>query len=132
MNGIVTIEQPGLCRFLQNSTSEKPLLVPFENRILLTTCTICGFSLVDGYDDTASGLSAGDRLGVKMDPDNVFDDRAIAVLTPSGKLLGWLPCSVNSIITNLLKAGKLIYGEVKASGKMGASGKVVADIYLEE
>ncbi|MDR1184877.1 MAG: hypothetical protein LBK67_08780, partial [Coriobacteriales bacterium] len=83
MNEIVVAGQTEMSRILQAAAVEKPLPLPFESRIFLASCTVCGMSLVDGFNEAAGSLSAGDRLALKRDGSNAFDKLTIDVLAPS-------------------------------------------------
>ena len=65
------------------------------------------------------GIKEGDKLILKREPDNRFDDLAILVLTQSGKKLGYVPEKDNPILARLMNAGKKLTASVDTISAKG-------------
>ena len=58
-------------------------------------------------------LSIGDRLVLVREPNNAYDEKAIAVKTCLGDSLGYVPRVNNLILSRLMDAGYNLYAEVR-------------------
>ncbi|MCL2526594.1 MAG: HIRAN domain-containing protein [Coriobacteriia bacterium] len=73
-----------------------------RSRTILST-NIAGFTYHDGAE-VFDELKVGKKLSLKLEPDNPFDSRAVAVY--AGKLrIGYVPSHENAIISDLLYFG---------------------------
>ena len=61
-------------------------------------------------------LRPGDKLSLKREPDNRFDDRAIAVLSAQNEKIGYIPENESAVLANLMDAGKLLIAKVESVG----------------
>ena len=59
-------------------------------------------------------LEEGERLTLLREPNNEYDERAIAVLTQEGKKLGYIPRVNNLILSRLMDAGYVLYALVRS------------------
>ena len=57
-------------------------------------------------------LKKGDRLKLLLEPKNKYDEKAILVLDPKGKKLGYIPRVKNEVLYHLMDAGKELFGIV--------------------
>uniref|UniRef100_A0A831TYN5 DNA-binding protein n=1 Tax=Geobacter metallireducens TaxID=28232 RepID=A0A831TYN5_GEOME len=89
-------------------------LVPFApfrrergtRRIDLLEVHIAGFQYHEGMrPGVFSMLGKGGELWLRREPDNPYDPSAIAVLTPRGNRLGYLPRRTNGIPAAILDQG---------------------------
>jgi len=55
--------------------------------------------------EAAAALRPGDRVTLRREPGNDYDPRAIAVCTPSGSKLGYLPRVDNHALASLMDRG---------------------------
>ena len=85
--------------------------LPFSKQVFLMDTHVAG----TGYHEAAAeakSLEAGDQLILKREPDNPYDDLAIAVLGESGAKLGYIPRNQNCVLARLMDAGKQICAEI--------------------
>ncbi len=97
--------QPGLMALLHGGTSE---LSPFLRELLVLECHIAGTSYLD-LEETEPVLIVNDRFLLVREPENKFDEFAVAIYTPGKVKLGYLPRDKNETIARLLDAGKMIF-----------------------
>jgi len=97
--------QPGLMALLQGGASE---LSPFVRELLVLECHIAGTSYLD-LEETEPGLLVNDRFLLVREPENKFDEFAVAIYTAEKVKLGYLPRGKNETIARLLDAGKMIF-----------------------
>ena len=74
-------------------------------KIYLLQCFVAGFRHYEGMQ-LISAMQEGDLLELKREPKNEFDDCAIA-LHLQGKKIGFIPASVNEMLSYLLDAEAL-------------------------
>jgi hypothetical protein len=72
--------------------------------VVLCRCFIAGFQFHHG-PAVLPWLAAGQRLSLKREPHNPYDPLAIAVHTPSGSRIGYLPRQLNDIPSFLMDNG---------------------------
>ncbi len=80
--------------------------------IPLMTCRIAG----TGHHctaDTRRELRDGLGVDLRREADNDYDHDAIAVVTPEGRRLGYLPRARNEVIARLLDAGKSLTATIR-------------------
>ena len=65
---------------------------------------IAGFQFYKG-PSLLSQLTPGRKLTLKREPANRYDRNAVAVLSPTGTKLGYVPSKSNKIIARLLDQG---------------------------
>lgn len=82
-------------------------------------------------------LKAGDILTLKKEPDNIYDDEAIAVYTHDDFKCGYVANSVNSVARGSVSAGRL-YDKMRDDAKSIAKfifveyGIVIAEVQAEQ
>ena len=87
--------------------------LPFSRDILLMNTMINGAMHVRGIHRRARELKEGDRVTLLLEPRNKYDEKAILVLDPKGKKLGYIPRVKNEVLYHLMDAGKELFGIVK-------------------
>jgi hypothetical protein len=94
------------------ATVEDPTMAATAPVIPLITCRIAG----TGHHctaDTRSELRDGLAVDLRREADNEHDPDAIAVVTPDGRRLGYLPRRRNEVIARLLDAGKPLTATIR-------------------
>ncbi len=76
---------------------------PSGRRIDLIDCYVAGFQYYDGVNaEAVANLCAGQRLVLQREPANPHDDNAIAIHTPAGHKLGYIPRQDNPVIAAIV------------------------------
>ena len=101
-----------------------------EDDVLLLRCHIAGTSYVE-LEGVEERLSPGDRLVLKREPENLYDDLAILVLDGFGNKLGYVPRKHNTVIANLMDAGQRTYATIESKEWHGYWLEVQIRIYMQ-
>ena len=107
---IVKID-PKYLDFVRTSLDETGLPKPFVQEVELLNCHVAGTTFLD-LDDIESKLTNNQLLMLKREPKNKNDDKAILILTEDGQKLGYVPKGKNEVLSNLMDAGKLLFGRL--------------------
>ena len=107
---IVKID-PKYLEFVRTSLNEKGLPKPFVREVELLSCNIAGTTFLD-LDEVEPELEKHQLLMLKREPKNKNDDKAILILTEDGQKLGYVPKKKNEVLSNLMDAGKLLFGRL--------------------
>ncbi len=105
------------------------LLKPLQNEIMLFKTYIAGITHLDD-DEPVDKLETGDKLILKRQPENRFDENAILVLDQKERKLGYVPEKDNIVFTRLMDAGKYLTAKVVDINDAGYFRKVGIEIYL--
>lgn len=97
--------------FLKQNGNET--IMPFSRDIFLMETMINGAMHTRGIRTRAASLKEGDRVVLKLEPKNKFDDKAILVNMEDGRKLGYIPRVKNEVLYHLMDAGKHLFGIVK-------------------
>ena len=84
---------------------------PFGTEIYLFGTYISGTQYYSAKDNIEN-IKEKDFLIFQREPENPHDSKAIAVMDLNSNKLGYIPRSENNIISNLMDAGKNIYGTI--------------------
>ena len=104
------------------------IIKPLVNEIYLFDTFIAGTTYLE--DQTVlDDVKPGDKVSLRRE-DNKFDDKAILVLDPEKRKLGYIPEKDNVIFARLMDAGKLLIGKVTDIEKHGTFTKIAIGIYL--
>ena len=105
------------------------LIKPLSHEILLFGSYIAGTSYIDDqsiFDE----LKDGDKLFLKREPDNRFDENAILVLDEKSRKLGYIPEKDNLVFARLMDAGKYLTARMTDIDKDAPFVRINIDIYL--
>ena len=105
------------------------LIKPLSHEILLFGSYIAGTSYIDDqtiYDE----LKAEDKLALKREPDNRFDENAILVLDGKGRKLGYIPEKDTLVFARLMDAGKFLTAKMTDIDKDTPFVRINIDIFL--
>lgn len=106
------------------------LIKPLVKEIFLFDTFIAGTSYVD--KNLIDALSADDKLILRREGDNRFDDKAVLVLNMNQKKVGYIPEKDNAVFSRLMDAGKLLTAKVKKIDKKGDFSKIEISIFLTD
>ncbi|WP_409199295.1 HIRAN domain-containing protein [Methanobrevibacter sp. DSM 116169] len=103
----------------------------FIETIFLTSDTVAGTSYIEDIIELEPKLAIGDKLDFIREMNNPYDDNAILV-RHKGNKIGYFPMQNNEILSNLMDAGKLIYGIIKSKNFHDEWLKIDLEVFLEE
>lgn len=116
---------------LMNAIEEKSLsdiIKPLVNEIHLFDTFIAGTAYLEDQS-VLNEIAEGDKLSLRRE-DNKYDDKAILVIAPDGRKLGYIPEKDNVVFSRLMDAGKLMIGKITAIENHGSFRKISIGIYL--
>ena len=126
-NHLIVTSETALALSEQLKTEE--ILKPLQKEILLFETYIAGTMYIED-ESLIDALNLGEKLTLKREPQNAFDEKAIRVDNKDGKKLGYVPEKDNLVFSRLMDAGKMLYAEVvKVREKIGYT-QVDIEIYL--
>ena len=111
------------------ATDLTKLLKPLQKEIFLLDTWIAGTSCITD-ESVLDGLRAGDKLILRREPENRFDDRAVLVLDSEKRKTGYIPEKDNAVFANLMDAGKFLTAKVASAAKEGSFYRIRISIYL--
>ncbi len=117
---VTTIQQNGIT----------DLIKPLVKEIFLFDTFIAGTSYVDKA--IVDSLSPDDKLILRREENNKFDDKAVLVLNADQFKVGYIPEKDNAVFSRLMDAGKLLTAKVKKIDKKGDFSKIEIGIYLTD
>ena len=102
---------PIYLEFVRTALDAKGLLKPFVREVELLNCNIAGTTFSD-LEEIEPELKQDQLLMLIREPNNEHDDKAILILTEDGQKLGYVPKKNNEVLSNLMDAGKLLFGRL--------------------
>lgn len=132
MGELTVRKDSGLVELLHKENQIGELEKPFERDIMLFDTVVAGTSHVPGIEEILAGLQEGDRLTFLREPDNNYDEKAIAVLTSGESKIGYVPRYDNVVFSRLMDAGKLLFGKVVHIDRRKGWTRIRMEIYLHE
>lgn len=111
MGELISKDQGGIIS-LMHAGGNTGLSKPFERDIYLFDTYVAGTRYVEGIEELAAHLHAGDELAFFREPDNPYDWKAIVIRTAEGAKIGYVPRKDNLIFARLMDAGKLVLGKI--------------------
>lgn len=127
-DGRLVVQNGELTVLTQNGGLDN-VLKPLTREIKLFDSYIAGTSYLKDKA-VLNEIALNDKLVMKRE-ENKFDDKAIMILTESGKKLGYVPEKDNVIFSRLMDAGKLLIARITSIKKRSESyTQIGIDIYL--
>ena len=127
---IVKID-PKYLEFVRTSLDEKGLPKPFVREVELLNCNIAGTTFLD-LDEIEPELKKHQLLMLIREPKNENDDKAILILTEDGQKLGYVPKKKNEVLSNLMDAGKLLFGRLNEKTWVDTWLKLDVQVFLRD
>ena len=127
---IVKID-PKYLEFVRSSLDEEGLPKPFVREVELLNCNIAGTTFLD-LDEVEPELEKHQLLMLKREPKNKNDDKAILILTEDGQKLGYVPKKKNEVLSNLMDAGKLLFGRLNEKTWVDTWLKLDVQVFLRD
>ncbi len=86
-----------------------------RKRVLLLRTNVAGIQYYSGLFLVDAGIiREGQRLILKREPQNPYDEKAIEVFTERGEKVGYIPRDRNEVISNMMDQGIGVYAIVSA------------------
>ena len=127
---IVKID-PKYLEIVRSSLNKTGLPKPFVQEVELLDCNIAGTTFIN-LKDIEPNLKNNQLLVLKREPKNEYDDKAILILTEDGQKLGYVPQERNEILSNLMDAGKLLFGRLDEKNWVGRWLRLDIQVYLRD
>ena len=127
---IVKID-PKYLEFVRTSLDEEGLPKPFVREVELLNCNIAGTTFLD-LDEVEPELEKHQLLMLKREPKNKNDDKAILILTEDGQKLGYVPKKKNEVLSNLMDAGRLLFGRLNKKTWVDTWLKLDVQVFLRD
>ena len=127
---IVKID-PKYLEFVRTSLDEKGLPKPFVQEVALLNCNIAGTTFLD-LDEIEPELKKHQLLMLIREPKNENDDKAILILSEDGQKLGYVPKKKNEVLSNLMDAGKLLFGRLNEKTWVDTWLKLDVQVFLRD
>ena len=104
---------------------------PFVQEVELLSCNIAGTTFLD-LEDIEPDLKKHQLLVLKRETKNEYDNNAILILTEDGQKLGYVPQEKNEVLSNLMDAGKLLFGKLNEKTWVDNWLKLDVQVYLRD
>ena len=127
---IVNID-PKYLEIIRTSLDKTGLPKPFVQEVELLNCNIAGTTFLD-LEDIEPKLKKHQLLVLKREPKNEYDGNAILILTEDGQKLGYVPQEKNEVLSNLMDAGKLLFGKLDEKTWVDNWLKLDVQVYLRD
>ena len=114
-NKLATIEE----NWLELAGKFKDLPMPFERTAFLTECHLAGTAEIDDMLVKTKDVEAGTQLVLKRNATDAQDEKAVAVQTAGGVLVGYVPRRYAAIMARLMDAGKALSAKVTEKSLLG-------------
>ena len=122
---------PKYLEIVRTSLDKTGLPKPFVQEVELLNCNIAGTTFLN-LKDIEPKLKKNQLLVLKREPKNKYDDKAILILTEDGQKLGYVPQERNEILSNLMDAGKLLFGRLDEKNWVGSWLRLDIQVYLRD
>jgi len=122
---------PKYLEIIRTSLDKTGLPKPFVQEVELLNCNIAGTTFID-LEDIEPKLKKHQLLVLKREPKNEYDDNAILILTEDGQKLGYVPQEKNEVLSNLMDAGKLLFGKLNEKTWVDDWLKLDVQVYLRD
>lgn len=132
MSDLIKSESSGIIGLIHGKGGNLSIPKPYERDIFLFDTHVAGTSHVEGIEELEPYLQIGDKLDFFREPDNPYDDMAIAIKTANGVKIGYVPKADNVIFARLMDAGKLLFGKITSKEMVGSWLKIGIKVYLHE
>lgn len=127
-NAIEISKKEALARIAESKGLDE-LIKPLTKEVHLFDTFIAGTTYLKDKE-VLTEIKEGDKLALRREGDNKFDDNAILVLTAEGKKVGYIPEMDNVIFARLMDAGKMLMAKVTGIKEKGSFTQIGIGIYL--
>ena len=107
------------------------LIKPLQKELFLLKTYVAGTAYIEDYS-VIEELKTGDRLTLKREPGNRFDEKAILVLDAQKRKVGYVPERDNTVFSRLMDGGKILFCKVEDKQSKEYYTQVDINIFLED
>lgn len=104
--GIVKLSPELLAMFAGQADANA--LAPFTREVFLLDIEVAGTGYCEQMNDIYPKLQNSTMLQMRRDPQNKYDKQAIGIYYEQTRI-GWVPRTMNTIISRLMDAGKAFF-----------------------
>lgn len=90
-------------------------LAPFTREVFLLDITVAGTGFCEKIDEVFPKLQLETVLKMQRDPKNRYDENAIGIYYDDIRI-GWVPRTMNTVISRLMDAGKAFFCRITNLG----------------
>ena len=127
-NALATIEK----NWITLAGHARELPVPFEQAIFLTECHLAGTEAIEDILVKTENVAEGTELVLRRKAKDAADERAVAVQTKGGDLIGYVPRRYSAVMARLMDAGKNLSAKVVGKELEGHWLDVTVSIEMKE
>lgn len=127
-NELTLTGQQTMLDIIHGAHSDVPMN-PFEKEIRLATFMVTGTLYGEQLRGLAIKLREGTDVKFIREPNNAEDKYSIRV-EAVGKKIGYVPSVISEIPSNLMDAGKLLYGRVNKCSIGYAGADIMVDMFM--
>ena len=120
--GIVKLTPELLALFAGSDSTNA--LAPFTREVFLLDITVAGTGFCDKINEVFPQLQIDTVLKMQRDPKNQYDENAIGIYFNDIRI-GWVPRTMNTVISRLMDAGKAFFCRVINLGSDKGSWKQI-------
>jgi hypothetical protein len=128
MGDIIKINETNIASVLKAIGTEG-LQKPFSQNIYLVDVQIAGTAYIEDIEKIEPLLTERTRLQFFRE-NNPYDPMAIVIKDSNGNKLGYIPRAQNEILSRLMDAGKLLYGNIVSKEFVKKWLKITIQVYL--
>lgn len=96
---------------LAEQFKSEDLIKPLQKEIFLFDTFVAGTMYIED-ESIIKELKSGEKLSLRREPKNRFDENAVRVDDEKGRKLGYVPEKDNYVFARLMDAGKMLIGRV--------------------
>ena len=96
---------------LAEQFKSEDLIKPLQKEIFLFDTFVAGTMHIED-ESIIKELKSGEKLSLRMEPKNRFDENAVRVDDENGRKLVYVPEKDNYVFARLMDAGKMLIGRV--------------------
>ena len=130
--GIVKLSPELLAMFAGQADANA--LAPFTREVFLLDIEVAGTGYCEQMNEIYPKLQNGIVLQMCRDPQNKYDKRAIGIYFEQIRI-GWVPRTMNTILSRLMDAGKVFFCRVTELSEQSADNPwkhIACKIYMVE
>ena len=105
---------------------------PYSKDIYLFSTHIAGTSHVPNILELEPHIIENLEVHFFREPNNPFDKKAIVIRDNDNNKIGYVPRDRNDIISNLMDAGKIIFGKVTGKELKNKYVDIKIDVYFKD